>query len=108
MNGQAECSSAGALVEIEPLARLRLSLCVQLALGDRCGIENAGVRVIDDAPLVFRGWVVTDSVLAYVRDEKQRVTFETTSPMRYFDFLSIHRRLQAQFSRDIRERGLYG
>lgn len=97
---------------LDPLARLKLILCMQLALADRCadrcGIENADVRVIDDAPLVFRGRVVSDGILVYSRDEQARVAFETTTRMRYFDYLPIHRRLQADFFQDIRERGLYG
>jgi predicted nucleotidyltransferase len=93
---------------IEPLARLRLILRVQVALSDRCAIDNADVRVIDDAPLVFRGRVVTDGVLVFARDDGQRVAFETTTRMRYFDYLPIHRRLQAQLFEDIRERGLHG
>jgi predicted nucleotidyltransferase len=93
---------------IDPLARLRLILRVQLALADRCSVENADVRVIDDAPLVFRGRVVSDGMLVYSRDERARVAFETTTRMRYFDYLPIHRALQADFFRDIRERGLCG
>jgi predicted nucleotidyltransferase len=93
---------------IDPLVRLKLILRVQLALVDRCDIENADVRVIDDAPLVFRGRVVSDGVSVYSRDEQVRVAFETTTRMRYFDYLPIHRRLQADFFQDIRERGLYG
>jgi predicted nucleotidyltransferase len=95
-------------VAIDPLARLKLILRVQLALADRCDIENADVRVIDDAPLVFRGRVVSDGVLVYSKDERERVAFETTTRMRYFDYLPIHRELQEGFFQDIRERGLYG
>jgi len=52
------------------LVQLKLILRVQLALVDRCDIENADVRVIDDAPLVFRGRVVSDGVSVYSRDEQ--------------------------------------
>jgi uncharacterized protein len=93
---------------IDPLARLKLILRVQLALADRCGIENADVQVIDGAPLVFRGRVVSEGVLVYSRDEKERIAFEVKTRMRYFDYLPIHRELQASFFRDIRERGLHG
>jgi hypothetical protein len=87
---------------------LRLILRVQLSLADRCAVQNADVRVIDDAPLVFRGRVVTDGVLVHSRDEHARVTFETSTRMRHFDFLPVHRSLQEAFFEDIRERGLYG
>jgi predicted nucleotidyltransferase len=93
---------------IEPIDRLHLILRVQLALEDLCAIHNADVRVIDDAPLVFRGRVVCEGVLVYARDEEERVEFETSTRMRYFDYLPIHRELQARFFEDIRERGLYG
>ena len=93
---------------IRPLERLKLILRVQLALADGCDLENADVRVIDDAPLVFRGRVVTDGVLVYCRDDRARVAFETITRIRYFDYLPIHRELQAGFFRDIRERGLHG
>ncbi|MCL7455450.1 MAG: nucleotidyltransferase domain-containing protein [Anaerolineae bacterium] len=93
---------------IDPLERLQLILRVQLALADRCGIDTADVRVVDDAPLVFRGRIVTDGLLLYARDDGERVRFETATRMRYFDYLPIHRRLQAQFFEALRERGLYG
>ena len=93
---------------IEAGDRLQLILRVQLALADRCGIENPDVRVIDGAPLVFLGRVVTGGVLLYARDEAQRIAFETDTRMRYFDYLPIHRRLQAEFFEVVRERGLYG
>ncbi len=92
---------------LPPFTRLRLILRVQLALADRCGIE-ADVRVIDDAPLVFRGRVVSDGVLVFARAENVRVAFETATRMHYFDYLPIHRELQASFFQDVRERGLHG
>ncbi len=63
---------------------------MQLALADQRDIENADVRVIRDAPLVFRGRVVSDGVLLDPRDQGERVTFETTTRMRYLDYLPIH------------------
>jgi len=93
---------------LPPLVRLKLILRVQLALADRCGIQNADVRLIDDAPLVFRGRVVTDGILVYARDDQVRVAFETTTRMLYFDYLPIHRELQEAFFQDVRERGLHG
>ena len=92
---------------LQPFARLRLILRVQLALADCCGIE-ADVRVIDDAPLVFRGRVVSDGVLVFARAENVRVAFETATRMRYFDYLPIHQELQESFFQDVRERGLHG
>lgn len=93
---------------IQPLERLKLILRVQLALADRCDVQDADVRVIDDAPLVFRGRVVTDGVLVFSRDEEARVAFETNTRMRYFDYLPTHRALQEAFFKNVRERGLHG
>ena len=94
--------------EIEPDRRLQLMLRVQLALADRCGIGNADVRVIDDAPLVLRGRVVTEGVPVYVRHEAERIEFEVRTRLLYFDYLPTHRDMQERFFRRIRERGLYG
>jgi hypothetical protein len=93
---------------LAPLDHLKLMLGVQLDLDDRCGIPNADVRIINDAPLVFRGRVVCDGILVYARDEHERVEFETSTRLRYFDYLPIHRRLQDAFFEDLRERGLHG
>lgn len=92
---------------LQPFARLRLILRVQLALADCCGMD-ADVRVIDDAPLVFRGRVVSDGMLVFARSETVRVGFETATRMRYFDYLPIHQELQRSFFQDVRERGLHG
>jgi hypothetical protein len=92
---------------LQPYARLRLILRVQLALAECCGID-ADVRVIDDAPLVFRGRVVSDGVLVFARAENVRVAFETATRIRYFDYLPIHQELQESFFQDVRKRGLHG
>jgi uncharacterized protein len=93
---------------LRPLDRLKLILRVQLALADRCGIGNADVRVIDDAPLVFRGRIVSDGTLVYARDDGIRVAFETATRLQYFDYLPIHRELQTAFLGAVRDRGLHG
>ena len=94
-------------IALQPQAQLKLILRVQLALADCCGID-ADVRVIDEAPLVFRGRVVSDGVLIFARTENARVGFETTTRMQYFDYLPIHQELQESFFQDVRKRGLHG
>jgi hypothetical protein len=94
--------------DLSPLEKLRLILRTQLALADHVDIPNADVRIINDAPLVFRGRVVSDGILVYARDEQERIEFETATRLRYFDYLPIHKRLQDAFFADLRERGLYG
>lgn len=93
---------------LAPLERLRLILRVQLALADRCGIKNADVRVMDQAPLVFCGRVITCGMLVYVRDDRVRVAFETTTRMLYLDYLPIYRQLQTALFEAIQERGVNG
>jgi len=94
--------------DLSPLERLKLTLRIQLDLADHADISNADVRIINDAPLVFRGRVVGDALLVYARDEQERVEFETTTRLRYFDYQPVHKRLQDAFFADLRERGLYG
>jgi hypothetical protein len=51
---------------------------------------------------------VCDGILVFARDELERIAFETTTRMRYFDYLPVHRQMQNAFFADLRERGLYG
>jgi predicted nucleotidyltransferase len=55
--------------DVPPAQRLRLMLDVSAALSREAGIAEADVRVINDAPLVFRGRVACEGILLYVRDE---------------------------------------
>ncbi len=93
---------------LTPRERLKLVLGLAVDLADHCGLANADVRIINEAPLVFRGRVVTDGILVYARSEGERIDFETAVRAEYFDYLPIHRRLQDAFFADLRERGLYG
>ncbi len=94
--------------ELVPKERLKMMLDIGVELAERCGVRNADVRIINDAPLVFRGRVVCDGCLLYARDEATRVEFETTTRDAYFDFLPTHRSLQDAFFADVRARGLHG
>lgn len=94
--------------DLSPLEKLKLTLRIQLDLADHADISNADVRIINDAPLVFRGRVVSDALLVYSRDEQERVEFETATRLCYFDYQPVHKRLQDAFFADLRERGLYG
>lgn len=93
---------------VEPAERLELMRRVQLALADRCGIDNADVRVINDAPLVLQGKVVTQGRLVYARDADDHVDYVVRTRLLYFDYLPTHRFVQSSFFRHVRERGLYG
>jgi predicted nucleotidyltransferase len=94
--------------ELVPRERLKLMLEIEVKLADQCDIHDADVRIINDAPLVFRGRVACDGILLYARDEATRIEFETTTRDAYFDYLPVHRKLQEAFFADVRERGLHG
>lgn len=93
--------------DLVPLERLRLIRHIQARLADE-EIDDADVRIINDAPLVFRGRVVCDGILLYARDQRERIEFETMTRGLYFDYLPVHKMLQETFFTDIRERGLHG
>jgi predicted nucleotidyltransferase len=93
---------------LTPADSLNLILRLKLALEERSGLSNVDIRIINDAPLVFRGRVVTDGVLIYSTNETQRVQFETSTRLQYFDYLPIHLQMQSAFFEDIRKRGLHG
>ena len=94
--------------EVAPKERLRVMLGVEVELAERCDIRNADVRIINDAPLIFKGRVVCDGILLYASNEPRRIEFETSTRDAYFDYLPTHNRLQEAFFADVRERGLYG
>jgi predicted nucleotidyltransferase len=94
--------------ELVPRERLKLMLEIEVELADQCDIHDADVRIINGAPLVFRGRVACDGILLYARDEATRIEFETTTRDAYFDYLPVHQKLQEAFFADVRERGLHG
>jgi predicted nucleotidyltransferase len=95
--------------EISPEQRLRLMLNVSAELSRRTGIAEVDIRVINDAPLVFRGRIACEGILLFARDKAQQIEFETRTRDEYFDYLPFHRRLQDAFLANVRERGiLYG
>jgi len=93
---------------ITHLEHLDLISAVELELAERWDVRRADVRVINDAPLVFRGRVVSEGILLFARDEATRIEFETTTRDEYFDYLPVHRQLQEAFFADVRKRGLHG
>ncbi len=95
--------------ETSPHQQLRLMPDVSAELARQAGITEADVRVINDAPLVFRGRMACEGILLYARDEAQQIEFETHTRDEYFDYLPFHRRLQDAFLKNVREQGLlYG
>jgi len=91
-----------------PVSRLAMELQVADELARVCGLKNADVRVIDNAPIMLRGEVVTLGVLIYSRDEVFRVEFETQTRSEYFDFLPIAMLHRQAFLEQLHQRGLNG
>lgn len=98
-----------ALVLKEPLPpreQLLLELDIGADIADHCGIMDADVRSINDAPLVVRGTVACEGILLYSRDEEARIEFLTTTWSRYFDFQPIAELHRRAFFKRLRQEGL--
>jgi hypothetical protein len=93
---------------LSPRDKLRLELAVADALAQHCGLVDADVRVINEAPVMLRGQVVTEGHLLFARDEVTRVEFETRTRSEYFDFSPIAEQLREVFFADVLQRGLHG
>ena len=96
--------------ETRPLSvsRLRFELEIEDELAARCGLSMADVRVINTAPLLLRGEVVTHGRLLFARDPETRIEFETRTRMEYFDFLPAAELHRKAFFENVRQRGLSG
>jgi predicted nucleotidyltransferase len=98
--------------ELDAYQRLQVELEIAIEIENRCGIPDADVRGISDAPLRVQGQVLTGGALLYSRDEDLRVAYEVYTRKRYFDFQpTLEMMRQAYFAHmeaDLREKGLYG
>lgn len=97
---------------LDAYQRFMLELEIEAEIERRCGIHNADVRSIDDAPLRVQGRVVTSGRLLYARDEDLRVAFEVRTRKRYFDFQPVLAMMReayfAHLEADLRKKALYG
>ena len=89
-------------------SRLQFELEIEDELAARCEVNQIDVRVINAAPLLLRGEVVTHGRLMFARDEDARIEFETRTRMEYFDFLPAAELYRAAFFEHLRQRGLSG
>lgn len=87
----------------DPKSRLILELKLEDAIARICGIGNIDLRIINEAPLMVRGEVVTNGILLYCRDEIFRVDYETSTRSEYFDFLPIAIRHREAFYNRLRK-----
>ena len=97
---------------LDAYQRFMLELEIAAEIETHCGIQNADVRSINDAPLRVQGQVVTRGRLLYSKNTDFRVTYEVRTRKRYFDFQPVLAMMrEAYFARleaDLREKALYG
>ncbi len=90
--------------------RLALELDVAAEIEDACGLQAVDVRVINDAPLVVQGVVLTEGIRVFARADDLYTEFEVAARKRYFDFLPVAQMMQkAYFQRKgvaLRRQGL--
>jgi predicted nucleotidyltransferase len=89
-------------------SRLQFELEIEDELAARCELNQIDVRVINAAPLLLRGEVVTHGLLLFARNEETRIEFETRTRMEYFDFLPAAVFYREAFFENLRQRGLSG
>lgn len=90
--------------------RTLLELDVTAEIED-CAFDRAvDVRIINDAPLVAQGTVLTEGICVYSGDDTLREEFEVLTRKLYFDFLPTLRMMRRTYFRrkgkDLRRQGL--
>jgi predicted nucleotidyltransferase len=73
--------------KLSPEECRKLELDLSLAIDDR--LEDAtesDVRILNALPLSITGKIVTEGILIYCENEKQRIDYETNTRMAYFDY----------------------
>ena len=88
--------------------RLILELQIEEEISRSCRGNEIDVRVINSAPLMVRGEVITKGVLLYSVDEAFRVEFETSTRSAYFDFMPTATAIREAYFDRLAERGLNG
>lgn len=68
---------------------LRLELVLTADINRALAIDAADVRILNNAPLVFQGQVLTHGRLIFCQDAPARVEFECRVRGEYFDFLPV-------------------
>lgn len=89
---------------LNPYQRFMLELEIEAELESVCGIGNADVRSIDDAPLRIRGQVLTKGLLLYAKDEMFRISYETQTRKRYFDFAPVLQMMREAYFERLRQK----
>jgi predicted nucleotidyltransferase len=92
--------------DFEPGSKLYLELQLEDEIAQACKIGQVDVRVINLAPIMVRGAVITDGILLYSLDEAFRVEFETSTRSQYFDFLPVAELHNRAYFEHLYQRGL--
>lgn len=97
---------------LDAYQRFMLELEIAAEVERHCGIQNADVRSVNDAPLRVQGNVLTKGQLLYSKDADFRVAYEVRTRKRYFDFQPVLAMMrEAYFARleaDLKGKMLYG
>jgi predicted nucleotidyltransferase len=91
--------------DYDPRSRLDLELQVEEEIARVCEIDNLDLRVINEAPIMVRGEVVTNGILLFSQDEGFRVDYETSTCSEYFDFMPVAAMHRQAYIERLRERG---
>jgi hypothetical protein len=73
-------------------ARSRIELDLAGRLEELSGARPIDVRIVDEAPLLVRGRILTEGILLHSIDEKERVRIERDTRTRHFDFKPVAER----------------
>jgi uncharacterized protein len=87
---------------------LRLELEIAAEIAAACHVPDPDVRVINLAPLLFQGEVLTRGKLIYCSDHEARVDFETLTRSLYFDFRPTADMIRETYFENILQRGFHG
>lgn len=96
---------------LDAYQRFMLELEIEAEIEKGCGIQNADVRSINEAPVGVQGRVVTSGRLLYAKDDNYRVAYEVRTRKCYFDFQPVLAMMReayfAHLEADLREKALY-
>jgi predicted nucleotidyltransferase len=85
--------------------RMQIEFRIANEIERGCGIREADVRSVDNAPLVVQGMVVSEGIILYSRNEEFRVEYEVQTRKRYFDFLPVAEMMRDSFFEHLRKEG---
>ncbi|MFQ5847320.1 MAG: HepT-like ribonuclease domain-containing protein [Candidatus Methylomirabilales bacterium] len=70
---------------LPPGSYFHVEIRLETLLEEMLAVPGAGVRILNETPLTFRGAVLTAGRVVYSRDEEARIAFERGVWGRYFD-----------------------